>query len=52
MTHRIKGKSPHHAYMSISFEREAYANDDDFGYLKRRKIWNFWRYVVPFYHKF
>lgn len=52
MTHRIKGKSPHQAYMSISFEREAYANDDDFGYLKRRKIWNFWRYVAPFYHKF
>ena len=52
VTHRIKGESPHHAYMSISFEREAYANDDDFGYLKRRKIWNFWRYVAPFYHKF
>ena len=43
--HRLKGKSPQHAYMSISFEREAYANDDDFGYLKKRKIWGFWRYV-------
>lgn len=44
---RLKGKSPHQAYMSISFEREAYANDNDLGYLKRRKIWNFWGYVDP-----
>ena len=43
--HRLKGKSAHQAYMSISFEREAYANDDDLTYLKNRKIWGFWRYV-------
>jgi hypothetical protein len=45
LIHRLKGKSPHHAYMSISFEREAYANDDDLRYLKKRKIWGFWRYI-------
>ena len=29
---------------SISFEREAYANDMDFTYLKRRKLFAAWRY--------
>lgn len=32
------------AYRSISFEREAYANDADFGYLKRRRFWAFLQY--------
>ena len=45
LIHRIRGKSPRQAYMSISFEREAYANDDDLGYLEKRKIWDFWRYL-------
>jgi hypothetical protein len=31
-------------YRSISFEREAYANDMDFTYLKRRKLFAAWRY--------
>ncbi len=42
---RLKGKSPNQAYMSISFEREAYANDNDLGYLKRRRFWGFWQYL-------
>ena len=29
------------AYRNISFEREAHANDTDFDYLKKRKVWNF-----------
>lgn len=31
------------AYMSISFEREAYANGDDLAYIKRRKCFGQWR---------
>jgi hypothetical protein len=46
LIHRLKGKSSYQAYMSISFEREAYANDNDLGYLKRRKIWRFWKYII------
>lgn len=32
------------AYRNISFEKEAYANEHDLHYLKRRKFWNFLRY--------
>lgn len=45
LIYRLKGKSSNQAYMRISFEREAYANDDDLTYLKNRKIWGFWRYL-------
>lgn len=45
LIHRIKGKSSNQAYMSISFEREAYANDDDLAYLKKRRLWSFWKYA-------
>lgn len=31
------------AYLAISFEIEAFRNDWDDGYLKRRKIWSMWR---------
>lgn len=41
----IKRKNSNHAYMSISFEREAYANDDNLAYLEKRKIWSFFQYV-------
>lgn len=44
LIHRLKGKTSHQAYMSISFEREAYANDDDLGYLSRRRVWGFSEY--------
>ena len=33
------------AYRNISFEREAYDNDDNFGYLKNRKRFNFLNYL-------
>lgn len=32
-------------YRNISFEREAYANDEDFEYLNRRKLFAFARYL-------
>lgn len=33
------------AYRAISFEREAYENEKDLGYLKRRSFWEFLRYL-------
>ncbi len=33
------------AYRQISFEREAYENEDDMNYLKGRTFWEFLRYV-------
>ena len=33
------------AYKYISFEREAYAMEDDLNYLEDRKIWSFWKYL-------
>ena len=42
--HLIKLKDGHKAYLAISFEREAYANEHDLNYLKKRKFWVFWKY--------
>lgn len=33
------------AYYNISFEREAYANEKDLDYLKRRPFWKFLAYL-------
>ncbi len=33
------------AYRNISFEREAYYNEDDLYYLKNRKPWSFIKYL-------
>lgn len=33
------------AYENISFEREAYYMENDFDYLRRRKIWSFFKYL-------
>ena len=33
------------AYRNISFEREAYANESDFGYLKSRSFFRFSKYL-------
>lgn len=33
------------AYRNISFEREAYANEKDLNYLKKRFFWNFLKYT-------
>lgn len=35
----------HEAYRNISFEREAYANELDLGYLQKRKPYNFFKYL-------
>ncbi|HXJ98173.1 MAG TPA: hypothetical protein VNJ50_04960 [Gelidibacter sp.] len=35
----------HLAYRNISFEREAYQNELDLGYIKKRPIWNFLKYL-------
>lgn len=32
-------------YMNISFEKEAYSNEKDLQYLKKRRIFAFWRYL-------
>ncbi len=33
------------AYRNISFEREAYSNDQDLEYIYNRKFWNFLSYM-------
>jgi hypothetical protein len=33
------------AYRNISFEREAYAHESEFEYLKTRKFWGFLKYL-------
>jgi hypothetical protein len=40
----FKLKDPYQAYKSISFEREAYAMENNPDYLKTRKFWSFWKY--------
>jgi hypothetical protein len=39
--HRLTGKDHLQAYMAISFEREAYAHENEDGYLQRRPFWAF-----------
>lgn len=43
--HFFKLKNTHKAYLAISFEREAYANEHELNYLKKRKFWGFWKYL-------
>lgn len=38
-------RNSYKAYSNISFEREAYANEDNLDYLRERKIWAFLRYL-------
>lgn len=40
----IRGKSSHDAYMNISFEKEAYANENNLDYIKNRKPFSFLKY--------
>lgn len=40
-----KLKNGHLAYKSICFEREAYAMESDLDYLKKRKLWGFWKFT-------
>ncbi len=41
----IQFKNPNAAYLNISFEKEAYANEIDLEYLKKRKLWSFIHYL-------
>jgi len=41
----IQYKNWNLAYRNISFEREAYSNEKDLGYLKRRSFWIFLKYI-------
>ncbi|MFT4221990.1 hypothetical protein [Dysgonomonas sp.] len=41
----IQYRNKKEAYRNISFEREAYTNDQDDTYLKRRKLYAFIRYL-------
>lgn len=41
----FKLKDSYKAYLRISFEREAYANEHDFNYLSKRKWFNFVNYL-------
>ncbi len=41
----IKYKDSLIAYRNLSFEREAYANEDHKDYLEKRKFWNFLKYL-------
>lgn len=40
----IQYKNTDLAYRNISFERETYANEKDFDYLKNRSFWRFLKY--------
>jgi hypothetical protein len=41
----LQYRSRRPAYRNISFEREAYANEKDLDYLKKRSFWNFLKYL-------
>jgi len=41
----IQYQNRNKAYRNISFEREAYTNEKDLNYLKKRSIWRFLKYV-------
>ncbi len=42
---RIKFGNHYLAYRNISFEREAFANEKDTKYLRRRQYWQFLKYL-------
>lgn len=41
----IKFKDKYLAYKAISFEREAYSNENDLSYIKKRPNWAFLKYL-------
>ncbi len=41
----VKYRNWYKAYKNISFEREAYKNENDLDYLKKRPFWRFLKYV-------
>lgn len=42
---RMQHKDHYKAYRAISFEREAFANEQNLVYLRSRPFWQFWQYV-------
>lgn len=41
----VKHRNWQEAYRNIAFEREAYQNEHDLEYLKKRRLWNFLKYL-------
>ncbi len=41
----IQYRNSQEAYRNISFEREAYEQEENLSYLKERKLWNFIKYL-------
>ena len=41
----VQFRDRHLAYINISFEKEAYANEKDLDYLKKRSFWRFVKYL-------
>ncbi|QMW00138.1 hypothetical protein [Spirosoma foliorum] len=46
LVRRFHYRDHYSAYRNISFEREAFSNDQDLSYLKTRSFWGFWRYIA------
>ena len=42
---RFQYRNHYLAYLNISFEREAFANETNLTYLKTRRFWSFWPYL-------
>jgi len=42
---RLQYRQHYLAYRNISFEREAFANEQDLTYLTSRRWWTFWQYM-------
>ncbi|GAB2561035.1 hypothetical protein [Spirosoma aerophilum] len=43
---RIQYRQHYRAYRNISFEREAFAHEDNLAYLQSRPWWSFWKYIT------
>lgn len=42
---RFQYRKHYTAYRNISFEREAFAHEDNLAYLQTRPFWAFWKYL-------
>ncbi len=45
LIHIVRYRSYNKAYKKISFEKEAYTNDQNLNYLKERTLWSFLNYM-------
>ena len=41
----VQYRNSYKAYTMISFEREAYRHEKEVEYLRRRRLWAFWKYL-------